>query len=173
MRVRWITSGGDSACSLNAGIALLHRAEQILVPLDRQIGIVAALQQQLHAAERDRLVDLAEDLLEAEHVALARSDRPVERAEVAARHADVRVVDVAVDDVGDDAVGMLARADAVGELAEQRQRRVVIQLERLGGAHAARRRLNARRRVCLRSFVASSEPQRSARTSDQVRARAA
>ena len=122
---------------LERRIALLDRAEQILVPLDRQVGIVAALQQQLHAAERDRLVDLLEDLLEAEDVALAGADRPVERAEVAARDADVRVVDVAVDDVGDDAVRVLARADAVGQLAEQRQRRVVIQLQRLVGADAA------------------------------------
>ena len=97
-----MTSGGDSACSWNVGIARLDRAEQILVPLERQIGVVAALQQQLAAAERDRLVDLAEDLLEPEHVAFGRADRTVERAEVAARHADVRVVDVAVDDVGDD-----------------------------------------------------------------------
>ena len=33
-------------------------------------GLWPALQQQLHAAERDRLVDLPEDLVEAEHVAL-------------------------------------------------------------------------------------------------------
>src|SRR6185437_10562751 len=50
--------------------------------------------------------------------------------------ADVRVVDVPVDDVGDDAAGMLLLADAVGERSEQRQRRVTIQLERLVGAHA-------------------------------------
>ena len=118
-------------------IALLDGAEQILVPLDRQVGIVAALQQQLPAAERDRLVDLAEDLLEAEDVAFGRSDRPVERAEVAARDADVRVVDVAVDDVGDDAVRVLARAHAVGQLAEQRRRRVEVQLERLGPVEPA------------------------------------
>ena len=113
---------------LELRIALLDRAEQILVPRQRQIGIVAALQQQLDAADGDRLVDLPEQLVEAEHVALRRSDRPIERAEVAPRDADVRVVDVAVDDVGDDAVGMLARADAVGEPAEQRRRRVAIQL---------------------------------------------
>ena len=95
---------------------------------------MAALQQQLHAADRDRLVDLPEDLVEPEHVAFGRSDRPVERAEVALRDADVRVVDVAVDDVGDDALGMLARADRVGQPAEQRRRRVPIELERLGGA---------------------------------------
>ena len=44
---------------LELRIARLHRAKQILVPLNRQVGIVAALQQQLVAADGDRLVDLA------------------------------------------------------------------------------------------------------------------
>ena len=103
------TSGGDSACSLKSGIPRLDGAEQILVPRERQIRVVAALQQQLHAAERAIVSSIfLEDLLEAEDVALGVPDRAVERTEVAARHADVRVVDVAIDDVGDDALGMLA-----------------------------------------------------------------
>ncbi len=113
-------------------VARLHRSEQVLVPLDRQVGIVPALQQQLAAAERDGLVDLAEDFVEPEHVPFRRSDRTVERAEVAARDADVRVVDVAIDDVGDDAIGMTARTDFVGQRAEKRRRRLRVQLERLG-----------------------------------------
>ena len=91
---------------------------------------MAALQQQLTAAKRDRLVDLSKDLLEAEDVALGRSDGTIERAEVAARDADVRVVDVAIDDVGDDAVGVLACADLVGQPAEERRGRVRVELER-------------------------------------------
>ena len=114
-------------------IARFHRLEQIDVPLHRQIRVVAALEQQLAAAERDGLVDLPEDLLEPEHVALTGTDRPIERAEVAPRHADVRVVDVAVDDVGDDAPGMLAGADVVGKAAEQRGRRLRVQLQRFRG----------------------------------------
>src|SRR3954467_15133581 len=129
--------GRRERMQLEGGIPLLDRAEQVLVPLDRQIRIVPALQQQLHAAERDRLVDLAEDLLEPEDVAFAGSNGPVERAEVAARDADVRVVDVAVDDVSDDAVRVLAGADAVGELAEQRRRRLTIELQRLVSADAS------------------------------------
>ena len=121
---------------LEVGIALLDRAEQILVPRQRQVGIVTALEQQLHAADGDRLVDLPKHLVEPEHVPFRRSDRPIERAEVALRDADVRVVDVAVDDVGDDPLGMLAGADAVGQPAEQRRRGVPIQLERLGGVDA-------------------------------------
>src|SRR5262245_13584358 len=104
---------------LELGIPGFHGTEEILVPLDREVGVMATLQEQLVAADGDGLVDLLEDLLEAEHIAFARSDWPVERAEVAARHADVRVVDVAVDDVRHDPLGVLASADRVGEPAKQ------------------------------------------------------
>src|SRR5205814_6322682 len=91
---------------LERRILRLDRSEEILVPRDREIRIVATLQQQLISADGDRLVDLPEDLVEAEDVTLGRPDGTVERAEVAARHADVRVVDVAVDEVGHDAARM-------------------------------------------------------------------
>jgi hypothetical protein len=39
------------------------------------------------------------------------------RTEVAFRDADVRVIDVAIDDVGDDGVGMFSCADAIGQTA--------------------------------------------------------
>ena len=54
---------------LEPGITLLDRAEQIFVPGEGQIGIVSALQQQLHAADGDGLVDFSEQLVEAQHVA--------------------------------------------------------------------------------------------------------
>src|SRR5206468_11987405 len=60
-------------------------------------------------------------------------------AEVALRDADVRVVDVAVDDVRDDVAGILARANGVGEPAKERRRRGAVQLQRLVGADARAR----------------------------------
>src|SRR5688500_17406670 len=117
---------------LEVRVARLDRPEQIFVPLDRQIRVVTTLQQQLVSTERNRLVDLVENFLETEHVTVAMADLAVERAEVAARHADVRVIDVAVDDVGDDAFRMLARPDAVGERAEQVRWSMAIQLQRFG-----------------------------------------
>src|SRR5262249_54504653 len=129
----------------------LDCTEQVLVPLDWQVRVVTSLQQQLTAAEGHRLVDLTEHLLEPEDVTLLRSDGPVERAEVAARNADVRVIDVAVDDVGDDAVRVLAMTDRVGELAEKRRRCTLVQLECLDRLQTAaatnllRQLLNAHR----------------------------
>ena len=118
-------------------IAGLDGAKEIFIPGQRQVRIVPALEQQLHAADRNRLVDFAEQLLEPEHVPFRRSDRAIERTEVALRHADVRVVDVAIDDVRDDPFGMFAATDLVGETAEQRSRRDSIQVERLPGVNAA------------------------------------
>ena len=62
--------------------------------------------------------ELLGELVAREDVALGVSDGAIERAEAAARRADVRVVDVAVDDVRDHAVGVLALADRVGREAE-------------------------------------------------------
>ena len=105
-----MTSGGDSACSRKSGYRAFTPRNRSSYHSMRQVRIVPALQQQLSAAEPNRLLDLRVDLVEAERVALARSDRPVERAELAARDADVRVVHVAVDDVGDRAFRDASRA---------------------------------------------------------------
>src|SRR5215469_13906642 len=64
--------------------------------------MVAALHEQTRAAESERLLDLLEDDRLRQEVALALVARPaVEGAEVAVRDADVRVVEVAVDDERD------------------------------------------------------------------------
>ena len=121
---------------LEVGISILDRTEEILVPRERQVRVVTALEEQLHTADLDRLINLPEDLLEAEHVAFARSHIAVERAEVALRDAHVRVVDVAVDDVGHGAIRMFAQADPVRKAAEHVSRRMLIERERLVRAHA-------------------------------------
>ena len=83
-------------------VARLDRAEQILVAVDAEVGMVAALHEDAGAADRERLLDLLEDHRLRQQVALARVARAaVEGAEVADGGADVRVVDVAVDDEGD------------------------------------------------------------------------
>src|SRR3954471_6242536 len=100
---------------LEGRVLLLHRTKQVLIPFERQVWIVAALEQQLPTAKRDGLVDLPEDLLEPEHVSFRRSHGTVKGTEVTAGDADVRVIDVAIDDVGDDTSGVLARAHRVSE----------------------------------------------------------
>src|SRR5579862_7618815 len=97
----------------------LDRAEEILVEVDAEIGVVSALHQQARAAERERLLDLLEDDRLRQQVPLPRVARPpVERAEVAVRVADVRVVEVAVDDERDTLGIVLPVADLVRDTAD-------------------------------------------------------
>ena len=85
-------------------VARLDLAEEVLVPVDAEVGVVAALHEDRRPAERQRLLDLLEDDGPRQHVALARVARPaVEGAERAVGVADVRVVEVSVDDERDDA----------------------------------------------------------------------
>ena len=108
----------------------LHPAEELLVPLDAQVGVEAALQQDLDAAQGHRLVDLPGQLLAGEDVGVGVAARPVEGAEVAGRGADVGVVDVARDDVGDHPVAVEGAAAGVGGQAELEERRLLV--EQLG-----------------------------------------
>ena len=72
--------------------------------------MVAALHQHAGAAERERLLDLLEDHRLRQQVALAPvAGAAVEGAEVAVGDADVRVVDVAVDDERDRGPGSVRR----------------------------------------------------------------
>src|SRR5207253_10584975 len=48
----------------------LDVAQQVQVPGERDVGVVAALDQDLHAAQRAQLVDLPADVLERAHGAL-------------------------------------------------------------------------------------------------------
>ena len=75
--------------------------QQIEVPLKRKFRMVAALHQDLHAANCGEFVQFLIDLSKEK-----RSDRilfrPIECAELAVNIANVGVVDVAIDNVGDD-----------------------------------------------------------------------
>ena len=77
----------------------LDRAEEILVVVDPEVGVMTALHQEPRAADREGLLDLLVDDGLREEVALAHVARSaVERAEVAVGDADVRVVEVPIDD---------------------------------------------------------------------------
>ena len=83
-------------------VASLDRAEEILVVVDPEVRVVAALHEQPGPADRDRLLDLLVDDRLRQQIALAQvAGSAVERAEVAVGDADVRVVEVPVDDERD------------------------------------------------------------------------
>ncbi|EGJ75436.1 hypothetical protein STTU_2647 [Streptomyces sp. Tu6071] len=118
---------------------LLDRGEVLLVVLDAVVRVVPALEHDLRAAELDGLRAAAQDVVQVAAPPLLRVlGGGVEGAELAGRHADVRVVDVALDDVRRDVLrtGVAAAADRVGGGAERMQRRVAVEVERLLGGDA-------------------------------------
>src|SRR5438874_532432 len=79
----------------------LDRAEEVFVVVNAEIRMVSALHQYPGAAECEGLLDLLEDDRLRQEIALPAVARPaIEGAEVAVGDADVRVVDVPVDDEG-------------------------------------------------------------------------
>ena len=103
---------------LEVWITRLDRAKEVLIPLERQVRVVTALQQQLHAPDRDGLVDFPKQLVKTEHVTVVGPDRAVEGAERALGDAHIRVVDIAIDDVRDQSGRVLPGPDSVRKTTE-------------------------------------------------------
>ena len=123
------------AVQLKARILRAQGAQQIFVPLDAKVRVQSALHQHARATQRDRLVNLLANFVERAHVSIGRAGPPIERAERADNVADVRVIDVAIDDVGDDVVRVTPPANLVSGRADARD---VIRLEQrraLAGGH--------------------------------------
>ncbi len=124
-------------------VFLADVVEQVEIPVDRQLRVMPALHEDLDAADGGEFVEFLVDLLVGEDVMVGVLLGAVERAELAVHVADVRVIDVAVDDVGDDLVavavvgsGLGLVAAGVGERGEVGGRGVTIDFERLGLGNA-------------------------------------
>src|SRR5690349_14512077 len=114
---------------------LFDRAQQILIPFDFQFRMQAALHQNSRAAQIDGLLNLLEDHVFRVDVALGVPHRPVEGAEAAILGAEIRVVDVAIDDVADDPVGMVLAAHRVGRHPDADQIVAAEEVDRLLSCH--------------------------------------
>ena len=97
----------------------------------------AALHQNSGSTQVDRFLDLFEDYLFGMNVTLGVAHWPVERAEAAVFGTEIGVVDIAVDDVTDDAVRMKLASHLVGGHTDADQIVAAIQIDRfLTGHHA-------------------------------------
>src|SRR5688572_477402 len=112
-------------------MVLLDVAHQVQIPLEGNVRVVAALNENLDRAQSLRLVDLGADLLERERVSLLMLRAAVERAKAAVGHAHVRVVDVTVHDVRDDAVRMLRLTHAVRLDTKLEEGCVLVEVEKV------------------------------------------
>src|SRR4051812_43508633 len=104
----------------------LDVAHQFEIPVEWDVRVMTALQQNLNATDRLALVDLRTDILEAQYIALPMFGPAVERAELAVGDADVRVIDVPVDDVGDHVFPVLPPPFGVSELSQLQERGALV-----------------------------------------------
>ncbi len=113
---------GAEAVQPDSWEALLDAGEESLEPVDFQVGVKAALHQHAGAAHLLGFGDLFVDFFKREDVPLIGAgnvlaflgERAVESAERAVLGAEVGVVDVAIDDVSDHALGVQTAAHGVG-----------------------------------------------------------
>ena len=93
-------------------IFLADVPEPIEIPVELQARMMAPLHQNLHAAHRAQFVQFLVQLLATEDVVVLIFFGAIKCAELAVNIADVRVIDVAIDDVGHDlfAAAVVGRA---------------------------------------------------------------
>src|SRR6185437_2638528 len=116
--------GGGKAMQPDLRKALLDAGEVALEPIDLKIGVNATLHQDASAAHFDGFGDFFADLFEIEDISLVRLRAfqwAVKGAEGAVLGAEVRVIDVAVDDVSDHAFRVQAPPHGVGLEAQANQ----------------------------------------------------
>ena len=92
--------GKEVRCHLREAPSRLAHERGVVV--ERQRRVVAALQQHRRSAARRRELDLGQDFVDRQCVRLRIAGLAVERAELAVRDADIRVVRVRVDHERDD-----------------------------------------------------------------------
>src|SRR5271167_1798650 len=113
--------------------ALLDAAQQGLIPLDLQIRMQPALQQDSCATQLHGFAYLLINSFEIKDIAFFRQlafERAIEGAEGAVLSAEIGVIDIPVDDVGDHTLGMQLAAHRIGFHAETDQVVGAVHLER-------------------------------------------
>ncbi len=105
---------------LKTGVLRAQSAQQVFVPFDAKVRVQSSLHQNTGAAELNRLVNLSADFVDGPHVGIGRAGPSIERAEGAHDVADVRIVDVAIDDVSDDIVRVASLANFISGRTDAR-----------------------------------------------------
>ena len=112
-------------------VAFLDSREQLLVIVDLQIGMDPALHKNASTAQRQRFFDFLVDDVIRQDVGLVVALHAVERAEGAEFLADVGVIDIPIDDVADDVLGMPAQPDAIRRFCQVQKIRLLEKKDRV------------------------------------------
>src|SRR5262249_28527540 len=114
---------------------LLDRPQQVLVPLDCELRMQAALHQNACASEVEGLLNFVEDHFLGVHITLGMAHGPVKGAKAAIFGAEIGVIDVAVDDVAGDSFRMQLTARLVGSHADSDEVVAPEQVDRFRPGH--------------------------------------
>src|SRR5438477_9200211 len=90
--------------NIDLRIFLSDVVQQIDIPFEAQLRVMSALHQDLNPADSAKFIQLLIELLERDDMMVVVLFGAIKRAELAVNVADVRVIDVAIDDVGNDFV---------------------------------------------------------------------
>jgi len=115
-------------------VAVTERAQQTFVPVDCQVRVVAALHQNAGPAQGKGFLDLLEQVFPRVEIAFGVARIAIERAERTAGDTNIGVVDVSIDDVSDDRVGMEPAPHAVGGERQIQELGILQKRERLGSS---------------------------------------
>src|SRR5437762_5531331 len=133
---------------LKSRILRTKGAQKIFVPFEAEIGMQSTLHQYTRATERNCFVNLRANLIDRAHVSIGRTWPAIERTESTHDVADVRIVDVAIDYVGDDVVRVARLANFVSRGADAsyivglEQRGAIIGVQPVAGKRFVENRLN-------------------------------
>ncbi len=101
---------------LEVGIEGFELPEEIGIKIEAQIGVVAALEEELVAAEQEQFVNFFFVFLDGGGVRLGMAGAAIEVAELAIGDAHIGGVGIAVYDPGDDIVGHMMLPEAVADV---------------------------------------------------------
>src|ERR1700693_1074241 len=103
LKLRW-----TKPVDINVRIFFANVSQKIEIPLERQFRMMPALHQDLNTVRGGQFLKFFIDLLEREHVMIFIAFCAIKCAELAVNIADVRVIDVPIDNVGDDLATAIA-----------------------------------------------------------------
>src|ERR1700730_7216187 len=95
---------------LKTRILLPKRSQQIFIPFDAKVRMQSALHQDTGAAERNCFIDFCANLVQSADVSVRCARPSVEGTEGTNNVADIRVIDVAINDVGNNISWVLSLA---------------------------------------------------------------
>src|ERR1051325_6380874 len=94
--------GGAKSMDIDVGILFADVLQEIDIPIEGQAWVMATLHQNLDTAGSRQLVQLVVELFEAKNIVVVIFFGAIECAKLAINIANIRVIDIAIDDIGND-----------------------------------------------------------------------